>query len=218
MTYLRILATAIVWYLVNIQFFGLIYQSLESVTFNEVLDSGIYFTVFYLTEWAVFSLPGAVINYLGKSFEARLYTKLKESVFGASNDDDMPSVRLVLRFAKGSRHPPNRICMAYALANLLCPKVTKMGAGHRYDLHVVPWNIKELKAITVRCPTCEEVCVVDPRQVHFRCMRCLACSSLALPTLAPDEYGSPESRRVPRWTSAPSRLRFRPAAPVSTVE
>lgn len=209
-------ATTAAWYFINVFFFPWFFDFLNnSVSFGDTLNSGIIFTVYYLIELAVFNLPGYVVDNLEKSFD-ELYTNFQKNVFDLSQD-----VRLVLRFAKGTRHRKKVISFEDRVVDFLfCLKVP-WGVAHQYDLHVLPRKSENLTVLTVRCPTCKKKKMVEPSETRFRCMQCLACVPLGLPTLAAhDDYRSPSSeitaaaRFIPQWSSAPPRVRFR-RGPVS---
>lgn len=184
-------------------FFNLFLVDLAySATYNQVLSSGIIFTVFYVAEEVVFKLPGYMAGFFDKSYEANLYNDLQKRMYMLSKDRGKPlSVRLVLRFGKDTRHPRTPFYLARRVIAKCSSKVSALGSAYRYDLNVLPWDILQLPEIKVGCPNCRLVVAVSPRDSHVRCARCLACSPLDLPTLAVNEVVETEVADVSQHPS-----------------
>lgn len=180
----------LLWAFFNLWLVDVVY----SVSFIQILNNGIIFTVFYLAEEAVFKLPGYMAGFFDESYEVKLYNELQERIYTLSKNSGKPlSIRLVLRFGKDTRHPRTPLYLARRIFAKCSSKVSALGSAYRYDLNVLPWDILQLPEIKVGCPNCGLVVAVNPRESHFRCTRCLACSPLDLPTLAVNEILDHES-------------------------
>lgn len=173
------------------------------VSSETTLGERILFSAYYVVEVGVFSVPALVVVLLESHFETKLHDDLRRNVFRMSRDR-----RLVLRFAKGTSHKIKAHYMAYAVYHFLWPRLP-FGASHRYDLHVLPWEIKT-QTLTVQCSNCDKEVMVRASLTHFRCTQCLACLSMGLPTLKENEYRSRPAttvveRQMTKWASEPCR-------------